>query len=255
MSFPALILQFLRKQHVWLLLVLLLPFTSSHAQWRLDVEAGAFTVSRNEVQIPNDNEGDRFKITDLGDDAFASGRLSLAWRPVPKHEIQFVYVPLSYSEKGSFDEDIRFDGVTFAANDKLEARYKFDSYRLRYLYHLVDNEKWNLELGGTLFVRDASIKLSQNGINSKDSNVGLVPLFALKAAYSLSRDWSLVIDSDLAVAPQGRAIDFSLMAQRQLGKNWQLAGGYRTIEGGADNDDVYNFAWFNGAVVRVGYTW
>jgi hypothetical protein len=119
----------------------------------------------------------------------------------------------------------------------------------------VDSEKWSLELGGTLFVRDASIKLSQDGINSKDSNVGLVPLFALKAAYSLSRDWSLVIDSDLAVAPQGRAIDFSLMAQRQLGKNWQLAGGYRTIEGGADNDDIYNFAWFNGAVIKVGYTW
>jgi hypothetical protein len=238
-----------------LVLLLLLPSTASHANWRVDLEAGAFVANHNEVQIPNDNQGDRFKISELGENVFASGRLSLAWRPSRKHELQLVYAPLSYSEKGTFNQDIRFDGVTFAADRKLEARYKFDSYRLRYLYQLVDNENWNLELGGTLFVRDASIKISQDGINSKDSNLGLVPLFALKAAYSLTQDWSLVIDTDLAAAPQGRAIDLSIMAQRQLGKHWLIASGYRTIEGGADNDDVYTFAWFNGAVAKVAYTW
>jgi hypothetical protein len=240
---------------LYLIIFFIFSSLSAQADWRLDIEAGAFTASKNEVQIPNDNKGDRFKITDLGDDAFAAGRLSLAWRPWKKHEFQFVYAPLSYSEEGTFDEDIRFDGVTFSAGDTVEARYMFNSYRLRYLYQLVDNKDWNLELGGTLFVRDASIKLSQNGTNSKDSNVGLVPLFALKAAYSLNSNWSLVLDTDLAIAPQGRAIDLAFLAQRQLGKNWQLAAGYRTIEGGADNDDIYNFAWFNGAVIKTSYAW
>jgi hypothetical protein len=31
-----------------------------------------------------------------------------------------------------------------------------------------------------------------------------------------------------------------------------VAFGYRTIEGGADVDQVYTFAWINAAVVRVG---
>lgn len=227
----------------------------SQAEWRVDIEAGAFSGSSNKVQIPNDKEGDRFNIDDLGDDIFPVGRLSLAWRPFLKHELQLVYAPLSYSEEGRFNKDIRFDGVTFDANSPVEARYMFNSYRLRYLYQLVDHKDWNLELGGTLFVRDASIKLSQNGTNSKDSNVGLVPLFALKAVYSLSANWSVLIDTDLAFAPQGRAIDFSLMAQRRLSKNWTIAAGYRTIEGGADNDDIYNFAWFNGAVAKASYEW
>ena len=30
---------------------------------------------------------------------------------------------------------------------------------------------------------------------------------------------------------------------------WTLAAGYRTVEGGADTDDVYNFAWFHAAVI------
>ena len=45
----------------------------------------------------------------------------------------------------------------------IEAGYQFSSYRLRYLYKLVDAEQWQVDLGATLFLRDARIKLSQNG--------------------------------------------------------------------------------------------
>jgi hypothetical protein len=34
-----------------------------------------------------------------------------------------------------------------------------------------------------------------------------------------------------------------------------LSFGYRTVEGGADVDAVYNFAWFNYAVVSGSYRW
>ena len=62
---------------LYLVIFFIFSSLSAQADWRLDIEAGAFTASRNKVQIPNGNEGDRFKITDLGDDAFAAGRLSL----------------------------------------------------------------------------------------------------------------------------------------------------------------------------------
>ena len=31
--------------------------------------------------------------------------------------------------------------------------------------------------------------------------------------------------------------------------SWSVTAGYRTVEGGADTDEVYNFAWFNAFVV------
>ena len=30
---------------------------------------------------------------------------------------------------------------------------------------------------------------------------------------------------------------------------WRVTAGYRTVEGGADIEEVYNFAWFQYAVV------
>jgi hypothetical protein len=32
----------------------------------------------------------------------------------------------------------------------------------------------------------------------------------------------------------------------------ELRAGYRMVEGGADNDEVYTFAWFHYAVVGLG---
>jgi hypothetical protein len=36
-----------------------------------------------------------------------------------------------------------------------------------------------------------------------------------------------------------------------MGERWELAFGYRTIEGGADVEEVYTFAWLHFAVGSV----
>lgn len=242
------------KQSLFSMIFLLLSGQAG-AEWRLAVEAGAFKPARNDVRIPNDSGGDRFSINDLGNGAFAAARLALAWLPSEKHELQLIYAPLVYSEEGAFDQDVRFDGASFPKGDPVEARYQFSNYRLRYLYHWKESDRWKVDFGGTLFVRDASIRLRAAGVESEDSNVGLVPLFAFRSAYRINDHWGAVLDTDLAFAPQGRAIDLALLGRYRVDDRLSLSGGYRTIEGGADNDNVYSFAWFNGAVIKATYSW
>ena len=244
-----------------LLLLLLLPSTllagdgEDNRNWRLDLELGAAWVDHNDVQIPNDATGDRFDIADFGKGPYAVARASLQWRPWQRHAFQLVIAPLSYEESGEFDQDTRFAGATYRAGQTTDVEYQFNSYRLRYLYSLVDSERWDLELGGTAFIRDAKIELRQGDTSSSDDNIGFVPLFALRTQYHFNDAWALELDSDLAWAPQGRAIDLALFLKRDLPGGWDLAAGYRTIEGGADNSSVYTFAWFNAAVLRAGYQW
>lgn len=47
----------------------------------------------------------------------------------------------------------------------------------------------------------------------------------------------------------GRVEDLALKFAYDISERWSVTGGYRTVEGGADVDAVYNFAWFNAAVV------
>jgi hypothetical protein len=45
----------------------------------------------------------------------------------------------------------------------------------------------------------------------------------------------------------------ALKLRYDLSKNWTLSGGYRMLEGGADTDDVYTFAWLHYAAVSVSF--
>jgi hypothetical protein len=62
----------------------------------------------------------------------------------------------------------------------------------------------------------------------------------------------LTVEADATAAPQGRAFDVAAMLDVNVTPWWFIGGGYRTVEGGADVDSVYNFAWLNAAVVRTG---
>ena len=60
-----------------------------------------------------------------------------------------------------------------------------------------------------------------------------------------------VVDLDALAGGPGRAEDLSLKLAYDINERWTVTGGYRTVEGGADTDEVYNFAWFHSAVVSA----
>jgi len=59
------------------------------------------------------------------------------------------------------------------------------------------------------------------------------------------------MDLDASWSPYGRAFDLGLFMHYKIDKTWSLGFGYRTIEGGADVESVYNFAWFHYAGLRL----
>jgi len=80
-----------------------------------------------------------------------------------------------------------------------------------------------------------------------------VPLLHVAGDWHVAPGWRIALDVDGAAAPQGRAIDASLKGYWTLREGLDLGLGYRTIEGGADNDEVYTFAWIHQAVISLRY--
>ena len=48
-------------------------------------------------------------------------------------------------------------------------------------------------------------------------------------------------------------LDVALKVRYDFTPHWHASLGYRTLEGGADNDEVYTFAWLHYALAEVGY--
>ena len=227
--------------------------SANERPWSVDVETGAVWQARNDVRIPGDS-GTRFSISDnVSDGASPFYRLETRINLGEKGQLRFLIAPFRYTGTGVPDKDLFFVDQSFTAGQKTRFTYQFNSYRISYRYLYKDTPSWHLWLGGTAKIRDAEIALQQGNVKTSDSNVGLVPLFNLFSDYRLNQRWRFIVDFDGLLGPQGRAFDLGLKFLYDIDKRWYLGAGYRTLEGGADNDAVYTFAWFNYALVTVGF--
>jgi len=220
------------------------------SRFAVELELGPVWQSSNDVQIPNDADGTRFSLVDLaGYGPWPAGRLYLTWNINERHGLRALAAPLSFTETGILQEPVDFAGASYLPGVPTEATYQFDSWRLTYRYRFHHGERWTWWVGATAKIRDAEIRLEQGGVTSRDTDLGFVPLLHLAADWRLAERWHLLLDLDALAGGPGRAEDFAAKLAYDLNERWSITAGYRTVEGGADTDDVYAFAWFHYAVV------
>jgi hypothetical protein len=219
-------------------------------RFAVELEAGPVWQSRNDVQIPNDESGTRFSLIELaGNGPWPAGRLYFTWNVNDRHGLRAMVAPLSYTESGPLDEPVDFAGASYAAGVSTTATYQFDSWRLSYRYRFHEGDRWKWWIGFTAKVRDAKIELRQGDVASRDTDVGFVPLLHLAAEARLAMRWRLLLDMDALAGGPGRAEDVAVKFAYDVSDRWSVTAGYRTLEGGADTEDVYSFAWLHYAVV------
>jgi hypothetical protein len=215
----------------------------------LTLEGGVLFVNRNESALPGN--GPRLDLTQAEAGPIPAFRVYLWWMITKKHSLRLLYAPLEV--KGTFTpaQDVLFDEVNFLAGQPIDALYRFNSYRLSYIYHFDPIGRFAFRLGFTAKIRDAETSLN-NGIRSAGlTDLGFVPLINFGMRVTLTEKTYLDFDVDGSWAPQGRAIDAALKAGYQLHPNVALEAGFRTVEGGADVDKVYTFAWLNQVFLGV----
>jgi hypothetical protein len=217
----------------------------------LEFEGGALWQTRNDVRIPNAT-GTEFSLVDgIGKGPYGVFRIEAAFDPNEKHGFRIVFAPLEINDTALLDKNVFFAGQSFDPGVSTDAIYRFSSYRFTYRYRFYDGPTWRWKIGFTGFVRDARIALRQGDSYAEDTDVGFVPLAHLSGVARLSDQWRFLLDLEGMGAPQGRALDIAAKMACKLSDHWELAFGYRTIEGGADVDRVFNFAWLHFAVGSI----
>ncbi len=221
--------------------------------WRVELEAGAAFQARNDVQVPNPG-GTRFDLDRLqGSPVSPLVRLGVELDPWARHGFRLGYQYLRSEGTGALPGTTGFAGGTFQPGVATKGEYRFDTWRATYRYTLWQGETLRVRVGLTGLVRDAEIRLTQGGVTRRDADVGFVPLLHASFDWRFAPGWTLLGDVDALGASQGRAIDLGLRVARDLGRNWQLLGGYRLLDGGADNSSVFAFARFHSVTGGVAY--
>ena len=236
-------MKIIRKNiYIVFVLFLLLTFSNAYSQWFIDIETGGVFSGYNNVRIPRDT-GTQFSLSkDLKTDSAFFFRLRLGYQIGQKHTLSVFVAPLSLNASGRVNKSIRFFEEDFPAGIPLKAVYRFNSYRLTYRYNFLRKENWRIGIGFTAKIRDAAVSVEGNNKKSEKTNVGFVPLINFRIEWDFAKNLSLLFTGDALAAKQGRAEDVLLALQYHLSEDITLKAGYRILEGGANVEEVYNFA-------------
>lgn len=229
---------------------LLFLTTTAGAQTFIDFESGIVSSGYNDVRIP----GDQGTLISLKDDIKPESgvffRLSGGYR-LNRHNFSLLYAPLTINGNGTTSKPVIFDDASFPAGTELKSVYRFNSYRLTYRYDIVKKEAFEFGLGFTAKIRDAEISLESDQQKGTKTNVGFVPIVNFRLHWHMTDRFGLLLDGDALASKQGRAEDVMLAATWKFWEIFTLRAGYRILEGGADNDEVYNFTLLNYGLVGL----
>jgi len=218
--------------------------------WKIDVQGGTLTVISNYSQIPNDI-GTK---VNLDADTIANYRIYLSTIINNKHEIRFLYAPLSYDIDFTPTENIRFEDSLLLLGLNTQAFYKFNSYRLSYIYHFDQIGVAQFRVGFTVKIRDAETTLVQGDISESFTDLGFVPLLHLGAKFEISKKVFLDLETEGSWVPQGYAVDGRFTLGYQVNKNLAFGAGVGYLDGGANIKTVNTFAQLFYAYAKIIYT-
>ncbi len=221
-------------------------------RFRLELEGGAAWQLRNDFAVPG-TTGTRLSIDEANGGPFAAFRGTL-WADVSKRtSLRLLAAPLRTSATITPDTPVEFNGTLFPAGQPLDVDYVFDSYRLSWVWRFKSSGPVSFRAGLTAKIRDAKIGLEGSGLSSTKANTGFVPLLYGGVRWQMTDALALDLDVDAAASSQGRAEDVALRLEAKVSPKVDVFVGARTLEGGADNDEVYSFAWFTYAVGGVSF--
>lgn len=236
---------------ILVLAVVCLTAVDSYAQLSFDLETGLAMSGYNDVRIPGD-KGTLFSLSqELKADNTVFYRVRLSYSLDSRNSFSILIAPLTIKSAGALARDVQFENVNFPANTEINATYKFNSYRVTYRYELYQGKSFQFGLGLTGKIRDAKIGLRSGTLESVKTNVGFVPLINFRFYMPVHDRFGFLLSGDALAAPQGRAEDVLAAFTYEISDRYSIKAGYRILEGGASNDEVYTFSLINYVAVGV----
>ncbi|MBT3276341.1 MAG: hypothetical protein HN368_24550, partial [Spirochaetales bacterium] len=265
-----------KKKIILISLLTILGFSGAFAQlsvnnpdnaYRLSLsyETGAVKVLSNKVQFGID--GTYFDYVTQGGEEILfpvqrfTGNLILAER----HNIIFLYQPLTVETKVKIRDDVVIDGNTFSSGDSLLVKYGFPFWRLSYLYDFIDTPQLELGAGLSFQLRNASIVFESlvTGDMTVNQNLGPVPILKAWGTYRFDSGFFAGFEVDGFYASSkffngsdfsftGSILDASVRAGLELRDEVDAFLNVRFLGGSAEGTSQYDSKYWTQGV--EGYT-
>lgn len=218
----------------------------------LRAEAGWVKVLYHSYQVGQ--AGTVFDFVTMGGQEilFPFERYDVGLRLYRKHELRFLYQPLTIATEVSFKDAVTIDGITFPKGTPVDIVYGFPFYRLTYAYHFLGSRGPDLAAGLAVQLRNASIRFaSKDGtLLSVGQNLGVVPALHLSGSLPVTEALSLGFEATGIYASsaiinganfsfEGSLLDASVRAVYEISSGLRPYLNVRFVGGSAQGTSQY----------------
>jgi hypothetical protein len=233
------------------------------------LEVSQFDPTTNDVQSPS-GTGTLIDFAGAQTEPGITSRVFVAYHFNPKHQIEGYYAPLElidYTAPEEANQQIMFGGVTFgplAADEYIQARFRYTEARLLYRYTWVENLRWHFEIGGGLNFFDNEIEIFQaqgqpgtptpgTEKGATVSATGLSPAASARLKYKFSPRWSLELQGD-GIPDSDWYANVGLKAGFKISAAWDVGLGARWIGSELDTAELYNKVRTTEGLFQISYS-
>ncbi|MDP7321510.1 MAG: hypothetical protein QF441_12940 [Bacteriovoracaceae bacterium] len=229
-----------------LILVLTFCLVNSVFASEISIDIGQTETVFNRISIPS-SQANQLSLPE--DESLTSFRLTGFMDTKKGNQIYFLIAPLEVQYQFESDKNFKFNDINFTNNTQTKFNYKFNSYRVGYLWTWkTDSLKY--WIGAVAKIRDAKTEVIQGSQTDSFSNIGLVPLLSAGLNLKLYKELYLFTHTDALGSSRGSAYDSQVELKYQI-QDYSASLGKRILGGGAENDDVYNFAQFDTSYIKI----
>lgn len=248
---------------------------TSKIKFRANTEIGFISVLAHQIQLGEN--GTYFNYVKEGgqDVLFPSSRFSIEFDYNKRNTFIILYQPLRLETQSLLRTDLIANDITFPASTGIKCLYNFPFYRFSYLRELTKgNEKFNLAIGLSLQIRNATISFesTDGGLYTDNRGIGPVPALKIRSKININKCFYSEIEADGIYAPVsylngsdneivGAILDASLRFGAKVNVLTNIFLNIRYLGGGAtgtDTGDVwpgdgYVKNWLNFLNISAGF--
>jgi hypothetical protein len=248
---------------------------TSKIKFRGIAEIGFISVLAHQIQLGENGTYFNY-VKDGGQDVlFPSSRFSIELNYNKRNTFIILYQPLRLETQSLLRTDLVANDITFPASTGINCLYNFPFYRVSYLRELTkDNEKFNLAIGLSLQIRNATISFesTDGGLYTDNRGIGPVPALKIRSKLKINKCFYSEIEADGIYAPVsylngsdneivGAILDASLRFGAEVNVLTNIFLNIRYLGGGAtgtDTGDVwpgdgYVKNWLNFLNISAGF--
>jgi hypothetical protein len=236
-------------------------------QENIYVQIGAFVIGNTNTLMAAEQFGvggliDTNELLDM-DSSVTVGRLDSYWRFTPNQRLEFSYYNINRTGNKVLNQDVEWDGETFAVGSTVDSKLQTTTYKLNYSWSFYRNEKVDLGIGAGLHITEIDAALSGTAYtNPIDPNnpatqyvgeqaikvLAPLPVGGFRISYNITDRLRIRGATDIFVLKfDGNKGNFR---DTTLGLDWRFSK-HVGVGGSLINDDLYLESTDNNTTLKI----